>query len=267
MLIAAGYFAAFCMGIILGLMGGGGSILTVPVLVFLMGLPPELAAAHSLFVVGVASIVGTLRYLRLGKISIRIAAYFSIPSIAAVLLTQFFLVPVIPPVLFHTASFTLTRGMGLMVLFCILLFLAGWTMVRRKNRQSPDSPGHEIKAAKLAFIGAAVGAFTTLVGAGGGFLIVPALLLLARQPAKEAVGTSLFIIAANSSTGFASAAIAGTPFQWKLLLTFTSLAVAGIFAGVGLNRIIPPARLKVWFGWFTILMGVLILFKTLWSGV
>jgi uncharacterized protein len=265
MLLIAGYVASLAMGIILGLMGGGGSILTIPILVFLIGMPVEQAPAHSLFVVGVASLVGTIRYLPMGKLSFSTSLIFGIPSMAGVYIAQYLIMPSIPQVLIHRDGFELTKGMAILLLFSVLLFLAGWTMVRRKNRQSPEPNDTEKKKTALAILGLLVGLFTGMVGAGGGFLIVPALLLLAKLPPKQAVGTSLLIISANSITGFIGAISAGMQLDWDLLLIFTLMAVLGILIGAGLSKIIPAGKLKVYFGWFTIAMGVFILSKTLWG--
>lgn len=196
-----GYAASVLMGLSLGLIGGGGSILTVPILVYLFGVDPVLATAYSLFVVGLTSLVGSYSHFRAGNVQLRTAIVFGIPSIIAVYAVRKFIVPIIPDPVFHIRSMELSKGTLLMVLFALLMLMASISMIRptkQKAGESKATPNYLI----IFLEGLLVGGLTGLVGAGGGFLIIPALVLLAGLPMKQAVGTSLLIIALKSLIGF-----------------------------------------------------------------
>ena len=267
MLHYLGYFAAIFIGLSLGIMGGGGSILTVPVLVYLMGVSPVLSTAYSLFVVGSTAVVGASGYFRKGLVSIPTALVFLLPSLAAVFLVRKVLMPAIPPELFTVGSLVFTKDLLVLVAFAVLMVVAATSMIR--SQQAEEVLDHELgHQAPLNYplilgIGLVVGLLTGFVGAGGGFLIIPALVLGARLPMKLAVGTSLAIIALNSLIGFAGDLSAGTPIAWSFLLGFLAFALGGIVLGTYLARFIPGVRLKPAFGWFTLAMGTFILTKEL----
>ena len=262
-----GYFAAIFIGLSLGIMGGGGSILTVPVLVYLMGVSPVLSTAYSLFVVGSTSVVGASGYFRKGLVSLKTAVVFLIPSLLAVFVVRKVLMPAIPHELFTLGSIVFTKDLLVLVAFAVLMVVAATSMIRSK--QAEEVLDHELgHKAPLNYplvlgIGLVVGVLTGFVGAGGGFLIIPALVLGARLPMKLAVGTSLAIIAMNSLIGFTGDLSAGTPIAWTFLLGFLAFALGGIVLGTYLARFIPGAKLKPAFGWFTLAMGTFILTKEL----
>lgn len=253
------------MGILLGMLGGGGSILTVPILVYLMGVPADVGPSYSLFVVGVAAVIGALQYLFQKQFSIRAALLFGIPSMGAVYVNQRFIRPAIPET-FQLLGETVTRGTLLMILFAIMMLLAAWSMVRKKNRQTPDvfevGGPEALQPVKTMLAGLLEGFFTGLVGAGGGFIIVPALVTIAKLPMKKAVGTSLLIMAVKSLVGFVGALHDIKP-DWALLLPFTGIATAGIIIGARLARRVPAAKLKLVFGWFVLAMGTFVVLKTI----
>ena len=329
----AGYIAAIIVGFTLGLIGGGGSILTVPVLVYMFSIEPVLATAYSLFVVGISSSVGALNYMKKGLLNYKTAVVFAVPSFIAVFLTRKFLVPAIPEQLFSIGrldittdvlfilililtklgvslfslnktfrgskkhikafllvtpaaimvfivrqfiipgipdnlimigDFTLTKGSGIMLLFSLVMFLAAFSMI--KGRRDPVD---EEETGKLKFNyplivaeGAIVGTVTGLVGAGGGFLIIPALVLLAGLPMKTAIGTSLLIISVKSLLGFLGD-LGNQEIHWVFLLAFTGLSVIGIFAGTYTSKFIDGSKLKKLFGWFVLLMSVYIIINEL----
>ena len=257
-----GYFASILIGVSLGLIGGGGSILTVPVLVYLLGLSPVLSTAYSLFVVGTTSLVGSFTYMRKQLVNYRAALVFAVPSFITVFLTRKFLVPAIPDPVFTLGEFTLSKGAGIMGLFALIMLAAAFSMIRHKVDKEKDSEGKgtSFNYPLIGLEGAAVGLLTGLVGAGGGFLIIPALVLLARIPMKMAVGTSLLIIAAKSLIGFLGD-VGQQAIDWNFLAIFTSLSVVGIFLGSYLTRFIPGEKLKRIFGWFVLGMAVFILWK------
>lgn len=262
-----GYFLASLIGISLGLIGGGGSILTVPVLVYVMGVNPTLSTAYSLFIVGITALVGSWTYFQKNLISLKTAVVFSIPSFVSVFLVRKYVVPVIPKEIMHIGSFTLTRDILLMVIFAILMIFASVSMIRDKKKSSENIDENQEPQFNFPLIfteGLVVGAITGLVGAGGGFMIIPALVVFAKIPMKMAVGTSLLIIAAKSLIGFIGDVMnPELNIDWTLLLIFSAVATIGIFIGSYLSNFIPGAKLKKAFGWFVAVMGVYILLKEL----
>lgn len=260
-----GYALAVLVGISLGLIGSGGSILTVPILVYVMAVEPVLATAYSLFVVGATALVGGIRNATEGKVDFRTAVVFGIPSIATVYLTRAYLIPLIPDALFSVGDFQLTKSVALMVLFAVVMMMASVSMIRpsKQGEDNESSATIRYNYPMILLEGSLVGILTGLVGAGGGFLIIPALVLLARMSMKLAVGTSLFIIAAKSLLGFLGDLQNREAIDWLLLSLFTAFSVVGIFIGSFLSKKIDGGKLKTAFGWFVLVMGVYILFKEL----
>lgn len=252
-----GYIASVCIGLILGLMGGGGSILCIPILVYLFHVEAVEAAAYSLFVVGTTSLFGAIPKYREHLVSLRIAASFGIPSILGTFLTRTFVVHRIPDILIETDQHVLTKRALLLGLFAMLMILASISMIRGRRTEPDDDRQRPVW---LMLQGFSIGTLTGLVGAGGGFLIIPALVLLTGLQFKVAVGTSLFIIAANSYAGFLGD-LFNMKMDWELLLPVTALAVIGIFIGNRLNKNIDGMVLRRSFGWFVLTMGFYILLK------
>jgi uncharacterized membrane protein YfcA len=257
-----GYIASLLIGLSLGLIGGGGSILTLPVLFYLFDVSPTLATAYSLFIVGTASLVGAWPKHKEGQINYRTAIVFGAPSIAAVFITRKIILPSIPESLFSVGTLIITKDLLLMVLFAILMVAASISMIRDgRPAQKPTEGPQQFNYPLILLEGTVVGVLTGLVGAGGGFLIIPALVLLSKLPMKQAVGTSLLIIAAKSLIGFTGDLMGGIPMDWTLLLSVTAIATAGIFIGNHLSRRINGAALKKGFGWFVLVMGTYILIE------
>jgi uncharacterized membrane protein YfcA len=259
-----GYIASVLIGISLGLIGGGGSILTVPVLVYLFGVEPVLATAYSLFIVGATSLVGAFPKYKHGLVNIKTAIVFGIPAIAAVYATRAFIVPAIPHDIFYLGNFHFTKPLLLMLLFAVLMVFASASMIKEKNNDKANDNESEIKFnyPLILLEGTIVGVLTGLVGAGGGFLIIPALVLFSKLPMKQAVGTSLLIIAAKSLIGF-TGDLQHHDLNWSLLISVTILAIIGIFIGSWLSHKIDGSRLKKWFGWFVLIMGIYIILREL----
>lgn len=259
-----GYISSIIIGISLGLIGGGGSILTVPVLVYLFGVEPMLATAYSLFIVGTSSLIGAFPKYKEGLISIKTVVVFGIPSIIAVFLTRKLLVPAIPHDVFSIGNFIVTKSILMMILFAVLMVAASISMIREKKKTAQLEEAQKFNYPMIMLEGSVVGVLTGLVGAGGGFLIIPALVMLSKLPMKKAVGTSLLIIAAKSLIGFTGDLMSNsTQMNWTLLLSVTALAIAGIFAGNWLSQKIDGNKLKKGFGWFVLVMGVYIIVNEL----
>lgn len=253
-----GYLASICIGLILGLIGGGGSILSIPILVYLFHIDVVLASAYSLFIVGVTSLVGAIPKYREHLVNIRTGLLFGIPSILSIFITRKWIVPALPDVIFQTGNFTVSKRILILGVFALLMILASYSMIM--GRREKDSDDHPVRVFLILFEGALIGFLTGLVGAGGGFLIIPALVLLTGLPFKTAVGTSLFIIAVNSLIGFLGDVL-NYPMNWPFLVAISSLAVIGIFLGNRLQRKISAVRLRKSFGWFVLLMGIWILIR------
>ena len=271
-----GYIGAVVMGLSLGLIGGGGSILTVPILVYLFQVDAVLATAYSLFIVGLTSLVGSVSHVRLGNVHWRTAIVFGIPSIISVFLTRSYLVPRIPdPIMTFGqdpsggAALVITKSVGLLLLFAVIMVMAAYSMIKPAKKSSTDALSNaedvqpQFNYPLILAEGAIVGVVTGLVGAGGGFLIIPALVLLAKLPMKQAVGTSLMIIAAKSLIGFVGDMRGNEVIDWSFLGAFSSIAVVGILLGSWLSKRIPGEKLKPAFGWFVLVMGTYIIIKEL----
>lgn len=260
-----GFLLASIVGISLGLIGSGGSILTVPILVYVMGVNPVIATAYSLFIVGSTALVGGIQSATQKRVDFKTVFIFGIPSIAAVYITRMWLVPLIPQELFSIGSFTITKPIALMLLFAVVMIMASVSMIKsgKKNDSIDENAPMKYNYPMILLEGTVVGLLTGLVGAGGGFLIIPALVLLARMPMKLAVGTSLFIIAAKSLIGFIGDLQGSEVIDWRLLGGFTAFSVVGIFIGILLSKKIPGEKLKKGFGWFVLVMGIYIIVKEL----
>ena len=255
-----GYLGALFIGVVLGLIGGGGSILTVPVLVYLLSVNPVTATAYSLFVVGTSSLVGSFRNMQKRRIDYRTAIVFAIPAFIAVYITRKFLVPAIPQLIFSIGGFEVTKNIGIMLFFALIMVLASVSMIVEQKEKPISSEKAKYNYPLIILEGFIVGIITGVVGAGGGFLIIPVLVLLAKLPMKRAVATSLVIIAIKSLIGFIGD-VQNLEIDWPFLLMFTAISVAGIFLGIYLNRFINGKKLKKAFGWFVLFMGIYIFWK------
>jgi uncharacterized membrane protein YfcA len=252
------YLSAILIGFVLGLLGGGGSILSVPVFVYFLSIPAYEATAYSLFVVGVTSFAGSATYIKKKLVDLKIALLLSLPSFIGVLVSRKIILPNLPDVLFSIGNFVITKNLAIMILFSILMILASISMIKKSNNKQISSTRYSLFI-KFFF----VGVFLGLVGAGGGFLIIPSLIFFAKLEMKAAVGTSLLIIAANSLTGFFGDLTTSLVFDWNLLFLFTAFALLGILIGTKVSDYIDNRKLKPIFGWFVLVIGIYIIVKEL----
>ena len=253
-----GYICALFVGVILGLIGGGGSILTVPILAYLFMLNPITATAYSLFVVGSTTFFGSIRNINKRMIDYKAGIIFAIPSFIAVYATRKYLVPAIPEKIFLIGDFLLTKDIAIMIFFSFLMMVAAFYMIRDKKIEVDKKTIIKYNYLTLIFQGFSIGVLTAIVGAGGGFLIVPVLVLWLKLPMKKAVGTALFIIAIKSLIGFIGD-VEILYIDWVFLLTFTSISVIGIYLGIYLSNFIEGEKLKKVFGYFVLVMSICIL--------
>lgn len=252
-----GYFFALIIGLVMGLIGGGGSILSVPVFAYLFNIDAITATAFSLFVVGATSSVGSISFIRQGYVNFTTAFRFGIPSVLGILFSRRLVLPHLPEYIIHRWGITLTKDMFILILFAVLMLLSAIKMIQKKERVRKPRES-ETNYTLLVSQGLLVGIVTGFIGAGGGFLIVPALVMLLGVSMKEAVATSLFIISINSFIGFASS-LDKITVDWAFLLSFTSLSIIGILIGVAFSKRIEPRKLKPIFGWFVLVMGIWII--------
>ncbi|GFD73198.1 sulfite exporter TauE/SafE family protein [Alteromonas marina] len=265
-MIILGYIAAVLMGMVLGVIGGGGSILTVPILVYLMGVTPDVATGYSLLIVGATAAFGAVRYFKEGLVDVKASILFAVPSIIAVYLTRAFLMPAIPETIAFQ-SLTIDKNLGIMVLFAMLMLASAAMMLKKAySKSAPATQVIENKQPNVGLIvieGAVVGVVTGILGAGGGFLIIPALVLILGMPMKNAVGASLFIIALKSLLGFIGDLQTGIQLEMPLLplmlvATFIGMAVSTKVAGK-----LDGAALQKFFAFFTLVIAVFIMTKEL----
>lgn len=255
-----GYFLAVLIGISLGLIGSGGSILSVPILVYVMGIEPVLATAYSLFTVGITALVGGIKKASEQLVDFRKVIVFGLPTILSVFLTRKFIVPNLPETISITTSFSFSKSDVIMIVFAIVMMIAAVRMIL-PVKETELSDTTTINYFKIGFTGVFIGLIAGFVGAGGGFLIIPALLFLAKTPMKIAIGTSLFIIAIQSLIGFLGDIRSDQILDWKLLITFSSCSIVGLFIGSALSQKMDANKLKMLFGWFVFFMGIYIIVK------
>ncbi|WP_413578058.1 sulfite exporter TauE/SafE family protein [Bdellovibrio sp. HCB290] len=247
------------IGLSLGFLGGGGSILAVPLLVYFFEVPPGGATLYSLFIVGLTSLVGFAKSVRAQQVNFAALVVFAIPSMAGVLVVRRLILPEMPLTV-DLGLVSLSKDSLIMAAFATVMVLASVAMIRPARKASLDQRDSMWVSAGKAF---GVGAVTGFVGAGGGFLIVPALVVMSRLPMKTAVGTSLGVIALNSFFGFFSDALSGADVDVIFVLKISALAVVGILFGLHWGRNVSDAKLKPLFGAFVLLVGSLILLSQL----
>lgn len=253
-----GYFAAIFIGIVLGLVGSGGSILAVPILVYLFFIEPTLATVYSLFIVGSASAFGSFSYFKKNLIDFKKVLLFGVPSILSIYITRTFIVPFIPQHIFNISSFKITKDILLMLIFAILMLYSSISMIRKRKVSHTEAKKPNLTIVLLG--GLLLGFVTGLVGAGGGFLIIPVLVNQLKLEMKKAVGTSLLIITLNSLLGFVFS-LSTITVDWVFILIITAISILGIFIGSYLSTKVDGKKLKPIFGWFVFIVGIYILIR------
>lgn len=254
-----GLTAMLLVGTSLGLLGGGGALLTVPVLVYMFGVGATDATGYSLAVVAVTSLAGAFAHWRRGLVARRVALIFAAPSLVSVYLTRAFLIPALPNQIHLLPDLFIGRDRLLMLAFAVMMAATAIVMIRGKQRVC-ENPDVECNCPGLALQGLIIGMIAGLFGAGGGFLIVPALVLLAHLPIRLAVGTSLAIISVQSLLGFLGSVQAAVEtsmtIDWRLLTEITIAAMLGMIFGLLLSPRIASRHLRAAFGWFVLIIGV-----------
>jgi uncharacterized membrane protein YfcA len=257
-----GYVLAVFVGIILGMIGSGGSILSVPILVYVMGIEPTIATAYSLFIIGTTSLVGGIHKARQNLVDFKKVLLFGIPTVITVFITRKILIPKIPDVIIQNEFFTLQKSVLIMIFFAFVMIFASVRMIK-PLKEVVLSGDEKLNYFKITILGILIGLVSGFVGAGGGFLIVPTLLFFAKTPMKMAVGTSLLIVSSQSLIGFTGDLMGTEVMDWQLVSFFTLASIIGIFIGNRLSKRVEEERLKTAFGWFVLTMGIYIMVKEL----
>jgi uncharacterized protein len=263
MMLVAAYLCAVLIGITLGLIGGGGSILTVPVFVYLLKFEPQLATSYSLFVVGISSLFASFQNARKNLINYKTGLIFAAPALSVVYLIRKVLLPIVPEKMFQIGDYMVLKSVAIMFFFAVVMLLASYSMIKGR-KDEVEKKDEKFNYPLVLLQGLLVGIVTGLVGAGGGFLIIPALVFFAKLPMKEAVATSLMVISINSLIGF-TGDLNHLKIDWIFLLIFSSLSILGIFIGTFLNSKINGASLRKGFGWFVLAMGIFIILQEIYK--
>jgi uncharacterized membrane protein YfcA len=253
-----GYFGALLVGLVMGLTGSGGSVLSVPILAYLFGNDEKTATAYSLFIVGFTALVGSFRVLKGNEVSKNAVIYFGIPSIIGVVFVRRILLPILPETLFRIFGFDFSRRMLIFGLFACLMMLSAYSMLKKSKIRISHFRKRTVLGPMMLIGGFLLGIFVGLIGAGGGFLMVPALMIFARMPIKRAVGTSLIIVCLNCLVGFFLGDFFTMEPDWNFLLSFVAVSFVGIIIGGALSAHINSQKLKTGFGYFILLIAVFV---------
>lgn len=262
------YIAFVIAGLLIALLGGGGSILIVPLLVYVFRLDIVTATAYSLLLLAISSSFASFDYFKRKLLDYKVFLLFGIPSIVSVYFTRTYFLRIVPAKVEWLNGQTIERSSLIMVLFAALMIVAGVSLIRKRKEKVQDEEhcAHCSLFNKFLLVlqGALVGFLTALVGAGGGFLIVPMLILFAKMPVKKAIGTSLLLIFTQSLVGFLSN-VNGLEMDWQFLAGIVVLVLLGIAMGIRLSKRIEGAKLRPLFGYFVLLFSVVVLYKELYG--
>ncbi len=259
-----GYGLAVVIGLVMGLMGGGGAILAVMVFLYIFQIPDiDLVTAYSIMMIGLGATVATIRHAQKGNIAFKMGLIFAIPVILGTYFARIYLINLIPDPIFSIGTLDISKRLFILSILCILLLYASVRMIRSANQKqdSVESKVADTPYVKVILLGLAIGLLSGLVGAGGGFLIIPVLVMFLHFPIKKAIGTTLLILAMKSFIGFIGDMQAGRDIDWAFLGIFGTLVVIGVLIGVVLSSRVPSQKLRPAFGWFILSMASLILVK------
>lgn len=259
-----GYLGALLVGLVLGLMGSGGSLIAIPIFTYLFHISPITTTAYSLFVVGTSSTIGALRNWKKGLVDFKIAIVFAVPAFIAVFVVRKYILPIIPIEIIAFKDFVVTKDTAIMVLLAVIMLLCALSMIRKKKSLNDHNHLNRYNYPLIVVEGIMIGLFTGVVGIGGGFLIIPTLVLLVKLPMKKAVATSLFIIALKSLIGFIGD-IGNLEINWNFLLGFTVVSTLGIFLGIYLSSFIKGEKLKTYFGWLLLILSIGIFYNEVFT--
>lgn len=261
--IILGYTGAVLTGLVLGLLGGGGALLSIPVLVYFFHIPASVATAYSLFLIGITATSGALQNIRKKLVDYNALLYYGIPSTITVYCVRRFAMPAIPEQIFTAGNFTLDKNHLILFLLSAVMFIVAYKMITAKEGAPETNPQHKTNYAELIVYAVLIGSFLGTVGAGGGILMIPALIHFANLTMRKAVGTSLVLVAANSFIGFLGDVHSNPHMDWQFLFIFSAFSIAGMFAGTYLHNFVQGNKLKKYFGWFILLVALLMVVKEL----
>jgi uncharacterized membrane protein YfcA len=262
--IILGFVGALLVGITLGLIGSGGSILSLPIFVYLFGLNPIIASAYSLFTVGITSLIGSIKNIKFKLIDFNTSLYFSLSAAISVYITRKYLINLIPEEIITIGNLLITKEKFLMLFFALLIYFAGIAMIKKRVDKSQNQRRKSKYDKVLILIeGAVVGVVTGLVGAGGGFIIIPVLVLFSKLNMKNAIATSLVIISIKSLIGFIGD-IENHIIDWEFLIMFSLISILGIYIGQAIGLKIDGSKLKKGFGYFVIVVASCVVLKEIY---
>lgn len=254
-----GYIAAVVMGAVFGVIGSGASVLTMPILVYLMGFPPVIATAYSLVLVGTSAALGSIHYYRQGFIDASAVLFFGGPSILTAYLTRAWLMPILPNPILNSPIY-ISKNILIMAVFCILLAIAGSMLLWNDRVRAPKKKVYH-PMGWIFLEGSVIGCITALVGAGGGFLIIPALVLFLGLPMKKAIGTSLLIIALKSLIGFLGDVQNGITLKEHVVLLLITATLIGMWAATQVAHLFDGEKLQRVFAYGLLILAAAIFIK------
>ncbi len=257
-MIILAYILAILVGITMGLFGGGGSILTIPILIYIANVEPIQATSYSIVIVGLSAIFGSANKFRKNEIDLSKSIYFGIPSIIMLYLTRRYIIDLIPNTLVNIGEFALTKPNFILLIFTMIMLLSAYSMYFEKSIKHIEKEKHPLY---ITILGVLIGLIVGLVGAGGGFLFIPALVKFTGMKMKEAIGSSLFIVALNSIFGFIGDIVNNVKYDVSFLTIFAVISIIGMFVGIYISNYISGKNLKRYFAILVFLIAVNMILK------
>ena len=257
-----GYILTFLVGLTLGIMGSGGSILIIPTLIYFFKIETLQATTYSLFLIGITALLGSITKIKSNLVDFKLVLWFGLPSLFSMFLTRNVVISYLPKNISIPIVGNLSQNVYLISAFALIMFLAGYSMITNKQDECIEC-GEKLKENKSLLIvqGLVIGLISGIFGAGGGFLIIPGLVIFGKTPMKNAVATSLFLVAINSIIGFFSSLNQLHYLNYRLLIILSLLSIVGIFIGNKISKQIRTEQLKPYFGYFILIISIFILIK------